>query len=435
MLQKLRHSLRLFITGGDWANRLPHDERRNLYWYWFDGLFSAASDTIPINYLTLYLLTLGASGAQVGWFSSLSSLAAAACLLPGALLVEKWGRRKDFTVFFGGVLARLMLLALALAPFPASGQWLVWLVISLGILRSALGNLAFPAWMSITGDIVPLEGRGRYFGSRNVVMIIAGIVMTYLVGELITRTGSWQGYQLAFGLSFVTGLVSTWFFFLIKDPAGEEPVQSALSLSFAAIWQNLRASPVFLQFCLASALWNFAVNVAGPFFNVHMAQDMHFSASMIGVTIITTSVTKLLTQRKLGELADRWGAGRVQLVSMFLIPSLPLAWLFVSRLWHVVLINIFGGVFWGAFELASFNFLLVFMPEGQRARYSAIFQLVVTLALAGGAALGSALIDSAWGYSGVFLTSASGRILAALLFLRLLGRSPAAEVSATIKGN
>ena len=45
--------------GGEWAVSLPGESRRNLSRYWFDGLFSAASDTIPINYLTLYLLALG----------------------------------------------------------------------------------------------------------------------------------------------------------------------------------------------------------------------------------------------------------------------------------------------------------------------------------------------------------------------------------------
>ncbi len=420
MLQKLRHFTRLFITGGDWANALPAESRRNLYRYWFDGLFAAASDTVPVNYLTLYLLAMGATGAQVGWFSSLSSLAAAVALLPGAFIVEKYGRRKEVAVVFGGLLARILLLTMALAPLPLSGQPLIWLVITLGTLRSAAGNLAFPAWMSLTGDIVPMEGRGRYFGSRNFVMVIAGIVVTYLIGELITRVESLQGYQLALGLSFLTGLVSTWFFWSIKDSAGEQPVQSEMKLSVAEIWQGFRASPFFLQFCIATAVWNFSLNVAGPFFNVYMAQDLSFTAAMIGITAIATNVTRLLTQRKLGELADRWGAGRLQMMSMFLIPFLPIAWIFARELWHVVVINSFGGVFWGAFELASFNFLLVFMPENMRARYSAIFQVVVTISLAGGAALGGALIDSAWGYTGVFITSSLGRFAAAFMFLALM---------------
>jgi len=241
-----------------------------------------------------------------------------------------------------------------------------------------------------------------------------------VIGEFITRVGSPQGYQLALGLSFVTGLASTYFFWRIKDTGGEKPVHSEIPLSITAIWQDFRASPVFLQFCIATALWNFSLNIAGPFFNVYMAQDLRFTAAMIGITSVATSVTKLLTQRKIGELTDRWGAGRMQMISMLLIPTLPLAWIFASRLWHIVVINSFGGLFWGAFELASFNFLLVFMPEGQRARYSAIFQIVVTVAMAGGAAFGSTIVASSWGYTGVFLSSAIGRVLAAVLFLELM---------------
>jgi MFS family permease len=416
----IRHTLRIFITGGDWANRLPQASRHNLYWYWFDGLFAAASDTIPINYLTLYMLALGATGAQVGWYSAISSLAAALFLLPGAFVVERFGHRKNFVVVFGGVVARIMLLFMALAPLPAAGQLLIWVVITLGVIRSAAGNICYPAWMSLTGDIIPIEARGRFFGSRNFVMVIAGIVMTYLIGEFITQVGSPQGYQLALALSFITGMASTYFFWRIKDMQADQVVHSSMPISLVAIWQDLRASPVFVQFSLATALWNFSLNIAGPFFNVYMAQDLRFTAAMIGITSVATSITKLLTQRKIGELADRWGAGRVQMLSMLLIPTLPLAWIFAHQLWHVVLINTFGGLFWGAFELASFNFLLVFMPEGQRARYSAIFQIVVTISLAAGAAFGSTLISSPWGYNGVFLSSAVGRFMAAFLFLGLM---------------
>ena len=45
---------------------------------------------------------------------------------------------------------------------------------------------------------------------------------------------------------------------------------------------------------------------------------------------------------------------------------------------------------------------------------------MVTVALAGGAALGSSIILW-WGYTGIFLVSALGRIAAALFFLRLVG--------------
>jgi MFS family permease len=344
--ERLRPRLRNFITGGEWALSLPANARRNLYSYWFDGLFAAASDTIPINYLTLYLLSLGATSTQIGWFSSLTSLAAALCLLPGAMMVERFGHRKEITVWFGGMAARILLLVLALIPLGATGQTLIWVVILVAVIRSAAGNLAFPAWMSITGDIVPLEARGRYFGSRNLVMGIAAMIMTYLVGELITLMGAPIGYQAMLVLSFAVGMVSTYFFSRIKDPQPSITAPAENAVSLVAIWQDLRASPIFIFFCLAAALWNFSINIAGPFYNVYMAQDLHFTAAMIGITAVATSLTKMLIQPKMGELSDRWGPGRVQLISMFLMPILPLVWVFIDSLWQVTALNILGGVFW-----------------------------------------------------------------------------------------
>jgi MFS family permease len=419
-IQHLRLRLRTFISGGEWAMSLPDENRRNMTRYWFDGLFAAASDTIPINYLTLYLLALGATGSQVGLFTALTSLAAAACLLPGALLVERYGHRKEITVWFGGGMARFALLVLALLPFGFTGQALIWVVILLSVIRSAVGNLAFPAWMSLTGDIVPQEGRGRYFGSRNFVMGIAGMLMTYLVGEFITRVGSPQGYQLSLGLAFGVGMFSTYFFSRIKDQQARQPVHSSMLVSLPEIWKDLRASPIFLSFCFASALWNFSINIAGPFFNVYMVQNLSFTAAMVGITVVSTSITKLLIQKKVGEISDRLGHGLVQVVCMFLIPILPFTWIFITQLWQVVVLNLVGGVLWGAFELVSFNFLLQLTPDVVRARYSAIFQIVVTVSLAGGAALGSGIILW-WGYTGIFLLSGLGRIVAALFFLRLMG--------------
>jgi MFS family permease len=150
-----------------------------------------------------------------------------------------------------------------------------------------------------------------------------------------------------------------------------------------------------------------------------MVQNLKFTASMVGITSIVTTVTSLLVQRRVGKLADRLGSRQVMLISMVLIPLLPAAWVLVSKLWHVVALNLFGGVVWGAFNLVSFNFLLSLTPTAQRARYSAIYQILITLSLALGAAVG-ALIVTKWGFQAVFACSAIGRYVAVFLFARYI---------------
>jgi len=423
---RLRRSIARLLIGGEWALSLPERAQLNLRWFWFDGFFAAGSDNIIITYLVLYLLALGATNTQIGLMSSLSSLCAALVLLPGAMMVERFGRRKQIAVFGGGGVGRLMLLLLTLIPLAGTGPSIVYLAIGLSVIRDTMNNLSFPAWMAITADIVPLEGRGRYFASRNIAMGIAGMGVTLLAGEVITRLQQPAGYQLVIGGAFVLGILSTFSFSRLQDPCPAAPARSANPVAPKALLRDLVAHPAFLWLAITSALWNFSLNIAGPFFNVYLVQNLKATATMVGFISIASSLASMLAQRKLGDLADRWGARRLQLISGLLIPILPLAWAFVTTPWQIIPLNLLGGVLWGAFNLASFNFLLTQTPPDQRARYSAVFQIIVMVSLAAGAAVGSLFVTQI-GYTAVFITSAAGRVVAIALFAYFV-REPAPAV-------
>jgi MFS family permease len=421
---RIYRRLSRLTLGGDWALAEPVETRHNLRWFWFDGFFASASDNILITYLVLYLLALGASSAQIGLLSSLSSLSAALVLLPGALLVERIGHRKEITVWAGGGIARVAILCLALIPLLFKGPALIYIAIALSVTRDVFGNVAYPAWMAIIAEIIPISGRGRYFGTRNFAMGVVGMAVTLLAGELITHTQKPAGYQIAFIVAFAIGILSTYSFAHLRV-SKEPPVAPSETpgLKLSAIFRDMLKHPAFLSLAGVSMLWNFSLNVAGPFFNVYLVQNLKATATMVGFLGVVSTISSLLVQRKLGELADRWGSRRMQLVSGLLIPILPIAWLFVTSPWHIVPINILSGVLWGAFSLASFNYLLALIPADQRARYSALFQISVTIALAAGAAVGSIIISTPWAYKGVFIGSGVGRFTAALLFTRFV-RAP-----------
>ena len=405
------------MEGGDWTTSHSAETRRNLRWFWADGLFAAASDAIPLTFLTLYLLAIGMSATQIGLLNSLTNLSAALVLLPGALMVERFGHRKELAVLFGGTIARFLLIVLALLPLGLVGKGLIWMVMAVSILRSIGGNLTFPAWMSLSADIVPIEGRGRYFASRNLVMSAASMLITYLAGEWITQSSSLAGYQFALTASFVFGMASTFSFNKIRDPRPDHRSTETFSLRSAIT--DLRTSPAFLALCAVAAIWNFFINLSGPFFSVYMAEELHFTAAMIGMTAIVPGITRILTQRKAGELTDRFGARNIQALLMFLIPVLPIAWIFMRSYAGVLAIQAAAGVLWGTFELVSFNVLLGILPQNLQARYSAIYQIIVALAFSGGAIAGSTVL-ALWSYPGVFITTTVGRLVAAVAFVIVL---------------
>jgi len=408
------------ILGGYWALGLPQQIRDNMRWYWFDGLFAAASDNVYATYLTVYLVTLGATKVQIGLMSSLQMLAAAAMLIPGALLAERvGGRRKEITALTGGGISRLMFLLLAAAPLIFGPSAVIWACIVMAVTREGFGHLGFPGWVAMTGDIVPPEGRGRYFGSRFFVMGVATMATALIFGALITAAGQPLGYEIAFAAAFLISAVSTYCFIRVHDPAADQPKRTQPPLALRGLWASMRQHPAFVILLITTAIWNFALFTAGPFFTVYLVENLKATAAMVGITSAAQQLTTLLLQRWWGDLTDRWGPRRVQMLSMLTIPIVPLLWTLAGAAWHIIGVNMVAGALWSGYTLASFSFLLHLAPETERARYSALYQLTVTLASAGGAAFGSLLITMV-SFKGVFVASAVGRMIAALLFVRLL---------------
>lgn len=426
---RLKYTTKHLTTGGDWAVKLPERTLRNMRAYWFDGFFAAACDNIVVTYLVLYLLALGATRAEIGLMSSLTNLAAALLLIPGAMLVERIGHRMGISLA-GGAWARIALVLLALLPLAFGGRAAIILAIILSVSRDAMSNLAFPAWMAITGDICPIEGRGRFFASRNLAMGAAGMLSTLLVGWLITRLAQPAGYQYSLALAFGLGMVSTYSFAHIKDQPSKTVQLKSSSLALPALVRELGHQPGFAALCATAVIWNFSLNVAGPFFTVHLVQGLGATPLMVALTSIASSLSTLLVQPRLGILADKWGPRRMQMISGLLIPIVPFMWVFATAAWNVIFINIISGVLWGAYSLSSFNYLLALIPEDQRARYSAFYQVLVMVSLSIGAAVGG-LVVTRWGMHAVFIFSSVGRLVAAVLFARFVHSPRRAAVPAT----
>jgi MFS family permease len=316
---------------------------------------------------------------------------------------------------------------LAFIPLILSGNSAVYTVIALKVIMDGMGNLGIPAWISMTADIVPLSRRGRFFGNRNMVMGVAAMITTYLVGLLITRIGSPEGYQWALGLSFFLGIISTSFFFHISESNAVDATKTQTiksSYTFKALISTLQADRNFMIYCAYAALWTFSINIAAPFFSVYLVQNLNATAAIVGVTVLISQMAALPAQKIFGGLADKWGPRKLMMVTGFVIPILPFLWSFTREYWHVYPINVIGGAIWAGYGIGSFNFLLSVTPTEQRARYTALYQIAVAGSAAIGAALGG-VVSSFTSLMTVFVLSGVGRIIAAAIFFKFV--HPSAE--------
>ena len=281
--RRLRIRVTHLTAGGSWAVQLSEATQRNLRHFFFDGMFISASDSIMLTYLSLFILALGASSADIGLMTALASLSATLLLIPGAMLVDKIGNRKKIVLAAAKFPLSLGYLFMAITPFILKGPSAVYAIIAIKVIVDGLRNFALPAWVSMTGDVVPLAWRGRYFATRNLVMGFAAMLMTYGIGQLISALGEPVGYQWAIGLAFVFGLLSAGLFAQIRDYRDENHEIAPQSYKIKALFNTLGADRNFLAFCGFTALWTLSLNIAGPFFNVFLVDHDQAGQILAGV--------------------------------------------------------------------------------------------------------------------------------------------------------
>lgn len=416
--QRLGRAVSLFTAGGAWSAQLPAEVRSNLRWYHFDGVLASSQEAINATYLTLFVLAMGATKGQIGLMTALASIGSMLVLLPGAWIVERTGKRKWLVVASGGGVTRLAILGLAVLPFIAQGPTAVAVAIALKVLMDSASNLGNPAWTALSAELVPIAWRGRYYGTRNMVMGVAGMLVTFLAGQIITAASSpLTGYQTVYGLAVLFGAGASFCFASIREPEGKPDPTALDAYRPAALIQTLRTDRVFLTYCLAQMVWNFSLAVAGPFFSVYQVEILKSTPAIIGVQVILSTLAGIPAQQFFGMLNDRWGERRVLNLCGFLIPLLPALWVFTRTPWDPTPMNILGGVLWAGYGLANFNYLLSITPAENRARYSAIFQLSVMTSAALGSAVGGLIVEN-FDFRLIFLVSAVGRLVGHFILWR-----------------
>ena len=324
----------------------------------------------------------------------------------------------------GGGVARVAMLLLAFVPFFADGNPAIWIIVGLASFRGFWGYFAVPAWTSLTADVVPLGIRGRFLASRNFGMSISALATAPLAGYLIDHYSGLHGWQLVWLIAFATGAISTWCYAQIPEPAPHPQVvamqREADRPSFLA---DVLSDRNFVMYLISTAIWNVALMAAGPFFNVYLVENLHSSTAMVGFLNSLIALTGLVGTVYFGRMMDLRGTKWVMGVNGLLIPLLPAAWILVTAAWHVIFINVFGGLIWAGYTLALMNMVMVMAPPGKRARYAAAFQTVTFAGAFAGPILGGFVIDAV-GFKAVFALSAIGRMASSVILLRFvkLGR-------------
>jgi MFS family permease len=263
----------------------------------------------------------------------------------------------------------------------------------------AIGSCAWNAWLR---DLAPESQLGQVFARRTLwltgISLLLGLAAALALQMTPAGSASRDGvFAAMFAIGCVTGLISARVVSAMPEPLmpaaiGPPRLRELLRQPFRDA--NFRRLLVFV------ASWQFAVNVATPFFTVFIVRQLRFDVSVVMVLSVVSQIGNLAALRLWGRLSDRFANKSVLAVCapvyILAIVAMIGASQFDNRMlvigWLVLLHALMGASVAGV-TLTSTNIALKLSPKGEATAYIAANAMVTAIAAGFAPIIGGAMAE------------------------------------------
>jgi MFS family permease len=352
---------------------------------------SSSIENAGIAYQSPSLLAAGAGAREIAWLSTITNLLFALLLIKAPSIIKSGESLKKVTVILGivSVLGWLPLIIIPLvfqdiSPVVLILLWIISLVPSMmiGPLRDK--------WLS---DLVPSSRLGGYLSIRSIISAGTYITSFFVMGYFLDhfQRGAFNGFTVIFLASFLVSSISLVLYLIIKMPVAIGG-EAQSDMGFLAFIREAKQNDLG-TLIIFSAMIIFTASICGAFFSVYMLKDLHFSYLTFTLVLSVEYISRMVISYFGGRWIDRAGAVKVLHFASFLIPMIPILWVFSSNIGYILVIQIASGFAWATYDLCIQSYLFRASPPSKRLHYIIYQRSIVTLAAATGPLLGAFLLN------------------------------------------
>ena len=352
-------------------------------------------------FLTALALELGANNLQIGLLAAIPPLAQLA-QIPSIFLVDRLRVRREIS-FYSTALSRLAMLVIVFAPLVFAPQRTIAVILLALFVKNILVAVNNCAWQSWMKDLVPREGLGAFHSKRysrtTAAAIVTSLAAAFFIDAWKTNLPghSVQGYCVLFGLGLSFGLLTLYYTYKIPEPKYlfvKTKITERLLLPVRDA--NFRRLLAFL------ASWNFAVNLASPFFTVYLLKKLNLPLKyVIGLSVLSQMVS-ILFYKAWGTVSDRYSNKSVLNVSGPLFILCLMGWTFITfpddqthflSIPLLILLHALMGISTAGTNLSSGNIAIKLAPSEHATSYLTVTTIANSLAASVAPVVGGYLAD------------------------------------------
>ena len=380
-------------------------------------------------------VAMGATPAWVGMLAAASHMGKVFQPLGSFILSRAGSRKRTFLrLTYIGRIVWWPIIAVALFMPPGlPAVVLLFLLVLISRLSDALG---YPAWYSWMTDLSPEDRRGYFWGTRQMVGGVTGIVFALVLNYFLGDSPSSYRFAGFFVIVAITGWIDV---FLHRGIVGVKLPEGAERPSLANIIRTPVADRQFLPILVFAFFFSVATSLGGGMFHLMLLTEINLSYFEIAVYVSgVQGIAGILAARVWGRMIDniREGDRLVFFLTSLIMSFVPFIWPFTPARSHglITLALVLSGIGWSGWHIATSSLLAAYSPQMRRADYVSIFMVTAALGNMIGAAGGGYLTEAFTGVTimlgsyaltpirAAYVISATARV--ASLFLMPFIRKP-----------
>lgn len=379
------------IGSKPYIRRKVSQQRRNLAIATWEGVPSTIFQTLlGGQFLTGYLLYLGATSAQIGFVLAITTFVNIAQIAV-AFLIQRLTSRKWALVLFIA-LHRILWGGTGLVPFLFPHRYWVGAFIAFYIIAFVFNTIGAMLWNSLISDIVPARVRGRYFGIRNTVLNALNTLIMFLGGMMLDHLPGGQGFLYLYIIVWICITANIIIFLFYPDVSFERSVES----KFLPMLRKPLSDGSFMKSTLFLATFLFLQNLVVPLYSYVMLELLHINYQTISLLSVTQTVFMMASFYVWGSLNARYSNRSLLFWTLPLIAFSILCWGGLSIMPMLPILFLAHAVFGvgvGGFNQLAFNFMIGDTPKSERPMYMAMYSALTGVASFFGPLLGGQILE------------------------------------------
>lgn len=322
--------------------------------------------------LSQLCLILNMSDMEIGMVNAIPNLVLPLQLLSAYLVINSVPRKTFFMVL--GIVSRLFMVLIActlLLKINESLSMILFVLFFLGFhISFAMG---IPLWFSWAGDLVPGNQSAKFFGDRNAIAFVSGMVYVLIYGFVLDTIDDTRfALALILGASGVTACIELLFY---KSIPAVEKKEDAFDLNRLRWFIDPFKHKNFVRLAIVGVFYNISFYLVMPFFFIYF-KEMGYSSLMIQMGMGLHAIGVALSSKLWAKLATKIKKKGI-LIYALLLKVCVLAFMGIvdksTTLTSLSLLFFIDGCTVGGWFTSSFSMLTSETPKRLRSMMMALF--------------------------------------------------------------